>query len=68
MCSAPEKRVAIDNIKGLSIYLSATGFLARADLKNAYTELPPSKNHASQGKNVRTNTHNSAFPRALRIF
>ena len=33
--------------------------------KHAYAELPPSENHASQGKNVRTNTRNSAFPRAL---
>ena len=33
--------------------------------KHAYVELPPSKNCASQGKNVRTNTHNSAFQRTL---
>ena len=33
--------------------------------KHAYAGLPPSENHASQGKNVRTNTRNSAFPRAL---
>ena len=33
--------------------------------KHAYVELPPSEKHASQGKNVRTNTRNSAFPRAL---
>ena len=33
--------------------------------KHAYAELPPSENHASQGKNERTNTRNSAFPRAL---
>ena len=50
----------------MCIYLSATGFLALADLKkHAYAELPPSENHASQGKNVRTNTCNSGFPRAL---
>ena len=36
--------------------------------KHAYAGLPPSENHASQGKNVRTNTRNSAFPRALRIY
>ena len=33
--------------------------------KHAYAELPPSEKHASQGKNMRTNTGNSAFPRAL---
>ena len=33
--------------------------------KHAYAELPLSKKHASQGKNVRTITRNSAFPRAL---
>ena len=33
--------------------------------KHAYAELLPSEKHASQGKNVRTNTRNSAFPRAL---
>ena len=33
--------------------------------KHAYAGLPPSENHASQGKNVHTNTRNSAFPRAL---
>ena len=33
--------------------------------KHAYVGLPPSENHASQGKNVRTNTRNSAFPCAL---
>ena len=50
----------------MCIYLAATGFLARADLKkHAYAGLPPSENHASQGKNVRTNMRNSAFPRAL---
>ena len=37
-------------------------------LKNhAYAGLPPSENHASQGKNVHTNTRNSAFPRALKL-
>ena len=35
--------------------------------KHAYTDLPPSKNHASQGKNVHTKTRNSAFPRALPV-
>ena len=30
-------------------------------------EHPPSENHASQGKNVRTNMRNSAFPRALSL-
>ena len=35
--------------------------------KHAYAGLSPSENHASQGKNVRTNTRNSAFPRALLI-
>ena len=35
--------------------------------KHAYARLPPSENHASQGKNVRTNTRNSAFPRALAV-
>ena len=35
--------------------------------KHAYAELLPSEKHASQGKNVRTNTHNSAFPRALKV-
>ena len=35
--------------------------------KHAYAELPPSKKLASQGKNVRTNMRNSAFPRALMI-
>ena len=35
--------------------------------KHAYAELLPSENHASQGKNVRTNTRNSAFPRALNV-
>ena len=34
--------------------------------KHAYAGLPPSEKHASQGKNVRTNTRNSAFPRALK--
>ena len=33
--------------------------------KHAYAGLPFSENHASQGKKVRTNTRNSAFPRAL---
>ena len=33
--------------------------------KHAYAELPPCENHASEGKNVRTNTRNSVFPRAL---
>ena len=33
--------------------------------KHAYAGLPPSENHASLGKKVRTNTRNSAFPRAL---
>ena len=33
--------------------------------KHAYAELLPSGKHASQGKNVRTNTRNSVFPRAL---
>ena len=33
--------------------------------KHAYAELLPSEKQASQGKNVRTNTRNSAFPRAL---
>ena len=33
--------------------------------KHAYAELPTSEKHASKGKNVRTNTRNSAFPRAL---
>ena len=33
--------------------------------KHASAELPPSENHVSQGKNMRTNTCNSAFPRAL---
>ena len=33
--------------------------------KHAYAGLLPSKNHASLGKNVRTNTRNSAFLRAL---
>ena len=36
--------------------------------KHAYAELPPSEKHASQGKNVRTNTRNSAFPRALMMY
>ena len=55
----------IDNIKGLLI--SRCVFISSADRlkKHAYAELPASENHASQGKNVRTNTHNSAFPRAL---
>ena len=35
--------------------------------KHAYAELLPSEKHASQGKNVRTNTRNSAFPRALLV-
>ena len=35
--------------------------------KHAYAGLSPSENHASQGKNVRTNTRNSAFPRALLV-
>ena len=35
--------------------------------KHAYAELAPSENLASQGINVRTNTRNSAFPRALRV-
>ena len=33
--------------------------------KHAYAGLAPNENHASQGKNVRTITRNSAFPRAL---
>ena len=33
--------------------------------KHAYAGLSPSENHASQVKNVRTNTRNPAFPRAL---
>ena len=33
--------------------------------KHGYAELLPSEKHASQGKNVLTNTCNSAFPRAL---
>ena len=33
--------------------------------KHAYAGLPPSENHASQGKNVRTNMRNSAFLSAL---
>ena len=33
--------------------------------KHAYAGLPPSENHVSQGKNMHTNTRNSAFPRAL---
>ena len=33
--------------------------------KHVYTELPPSEHHVSHGKSVRTNTRNSAFPRAL---
>ena len=50
------------------IYLSATGFLTRADKKkHAYAELPTSEKHASQEENVRTSMRNSAFPRALYI-
>ena len=33
--------------------------------QHAYGELPPSKNPVSEGKNVRTNTLNSAYLRAL---
>ena len=68
---ALEKRVAIDNIKGLlisGVYLSVSYWIFSVCRlkKHAYAELPPCKKHASQGKKVRTNTHNSAFPRALK--
>ena len=70
MSPALEKRVAIDNIKGLlisGVYLSVSYWIFGACRlkKHAYAELLPSGKHASQGKNGRTNTHNSAFPRAL---
>ena len=60
------------NIKGLLIsrcvFISQLlDFLRVPTKKHAYAGLPPSENHASQGKNVRTNTRNSAFPRALLI-
>ena len=63
---------AIDNIKGLlisGVYLSVSYWIFGACRlkKHAYAELLPSGKHASQGKNVRTNTRNSAFPRALVI-
>ena len=60
----------IDNIKGLlicGVYLSRSYWIFSACRlkKHAYAGLPPNENHASQGKNVRTNTRNSAFPSAL---
>ena len=69
---ALEKRVTIDNIKGLlisGVYLSVNNWIFSACRlkKHAYAELLPSEKHASQGKNVRTNTRNSAFPRALSL-
>ena len=65
-----EKRVAIDYIKGLLIsrclFISQLlDFSACRLKKHAYAGLPPRENHASRGKNVRTNTRNPAFPRAL---
>ena len=49
----------------MCIYLSYWIFSACRLKKHAYAELLPSENHAPQGRNVRTNTRNSAFPRAL---
>ena len=55
------------SIRSPGVYLSRSYWIFSACRlkKHAYAGLPPSENHASQGKNVRTNTHNSAFPRAL---
>ena len=70
-CSKSVPRSIIS--KGLwspGVYLSLSYWIFSACRlkKHAYAGLTPSENHASQGENLRTNTRNSAFPRALRKY